>query len=136
MLLVGDSAAFEARGAFTGWVEANGGSATIRAWGACSPAFGEHSWADWVTPFFDSLEEACRTRITDNTDLVVVMDHGAAFIDHRLIETGEWHDITDDVLGPVMRFAYDSMVAEAGEVGALVLILTPPVPIKTELLLC
>ncbi len=134
VLLVGDSAAFEARGAFTGWVEANGGSATIRAWGACSPAFGEHSWADWVTPFFDSLEEACRTRITDNTDLVVVMDHGAAFIDHRLIETGEWHDITDDVLGPVMRFAYDSMVAEAGEVGALVLILTPPVPIKTELL--
>lgn len=134
VLLVGDSAAFEARGAFTGWVEANGGSATIRAWGACSPAFGPHSWADWVTPFFDSLEEACRTRITDNIDLVVVMDHGAAFIDHRLIETGEWHDITDDVLGPVMRFAYDSMVAEAAEVDAVVVILTPPVPIKTELL--
>lgn len=134
VLLVGDSAAFEARGAFTGWVEAHGGSATIRAWGACSPAFGHHSWADWVTPFFDALEEPCRTQITDNIDLVVVMDHGAAFIDHRSIETGEWHDITDEVLGPVMRFAYDSMVAEAAEVGALVVILTPPTPIKTELL--
>lgn len=134
VLLVGDSAAFEARGAFTGWVEAHGGSATIRAWGACSPAFGHHSWADWVTPFFDALEEPCRTQITDNIDLVVVMDHGAAFIDHRSIETGEWHDITDEVLGPVMRFAYDSMVAEAADVGALVLILSPPTPIKTELL--
>jgi len=134
VLLVGDSAAFEARAAFTGWVEAHGGSATIRAWGACSPAFGHHSWADWVTPFFDALEEPCRTRITDNIDLVVVMDHGAAFIDHRSIETGEWHDITDDVLGPVMRFAYESMVSDAADVGALVVILTPPTPIKTELL--
>ncbi len=134
VLLVGDSAAFEARGAFTGWVEAHGGSVTIRAWGACSPAFGHHSWTDWVTPFFDALEEPCRTRITDNIDLVVVIDHGAAFIDHRSIETGEWHDITDDVLGPVMWLAYESMVAEAANVGALVVILTPPTPIKTELL--
>ena len=135
VLLVGDSAAFEARSAFTGWVEANGGSATVRAWGACSPAFGPHSWADWGTPFFDSLEEACRPRITSEFDLVVVMDHGAAFIDHRNVQTGGWHNITDDVLGPVMRSAYESMVAEAAEVGALVLILAPPVPLDTDLLL-
>lgn len=134
VLLVGDSAAFEARGAFTGWIEANGGLATVRAWGACSPAFGPHSWADWGTALFDSLDAECRPPITDDIDLVVVMDHGAAFIDHRLIETGEWHDITDDVLGPVMRFAYGSMVREAAEVDAQVLILAPPVPLDPEVL--
>ena len=134
VLLVGDSAAFEARAAFTGWVEANGGSATVRAWGACSPAFGPQSWADWRTSFFDSLDEECRPPITDDIDLVVVMDHGAAFIDHQLIETGEWHDITDDVLGPVIREAYEAMAIEARDAGAQILILTAPTPIKTELL--
>ncbi|MGA0238468.1 MAG: acyltransferase family protein [Acidimicrobiales bacterium] len=135
VLLVGDSAAFYGRGAFTGWVEANGGLVTIRASGACSPAFGPDSWADWGTAFFDSLDGPCRPRITDDLDLVVVMDHGAAFIDHRRIATGEWHNITDDVLGPVMRSAYESMVEEAAEAGAIVLILTPPPPVKVELLL-
>lgn len=134
VLLVGDSAAFEARAAFTGWVEANGGSATVRAWGACSPAFGPQSWADWRTSFFDSLTEACRPAITDDVDLVVVMDHGAAFIDHQLIETGAWHDITDEVLGAVIRDAYETMVADARDAGAQILILTAPIPIRTELL--
>ena len=134
VLLVGDSAAFEARGAFTGWVDANGGLAKVAAWAVCSPVFGPHSWADWGTPFFESLEGECRPSISGDIDLVVVMDHGAAFIDHLLIRTGEWHDISDGVLGPVMRFAYDSMVQEAAKANAQVLILAPPVPLDPELL--
>ncbi len=132
IVLIGDSTAFAAIGAFEGWVRANGGTAIPRAWAVCSPVFFAEEYANWETAF-GGLSGPCRPEVSLSTDLVVVMDHGAVFIDHISVLDDEWYDVSDAILAAVVRRSYAQLIEQTAEADAQVLILTAPVPLLPEL---
>ncbi|MEO0492750.1 MAG: acyltransferase family protein [Actinomycetota bacterium] len=133
VMLVGDSTAYNLRDAVAGWVEARGGTAVSRSFPLCSPVFDEAQYRDWATGF-GTMDEPCRPRVDDGTDLVLVVDHGLPFAEHEHVPTGDVFDITDGRLHDAIRQSYETMIAQADAVGARLLIVTPPRPLFPELL--
>jgi len=133
VMLIGDSTAFNLRHAIAGWVEANGGMFVSKAFPTCSPVFDADQYLNWVNAF-GSPEGPCRPEVGEGADLVLVVDHGTALMDHQYASTGVTYDITDAPLKDAVRRSYESTISHAARVGAQVLFVTPPRPLLREII--
>ncbi len=133
VMLMGDSTGYVLRHAVEGWVEARGGTALLQAGPLCSPVFDAAQFEDWATGF-GRRDRACRPSVEAGTDLVLVIDHGLPLAEHVHLPSDTTVDITDPLLHDALRRSYESTLAQAEAVGAVVVLVSPPTPLFPELL--
>jgi len=127
VLVLGDSTANAIEPAVTGWVNVIGGTSLDAGKSGCSPMFAEGSNTRWYTNLVAN-PTACRERVTEDVDVVLIFDHGVPLFDHFDRDADGWTDLTQPSFITEMRTEYERVVADAIAADADVVFTTPPVP--------
>lgn len=127
VLILGDSTAAALAPAVSAWVTVIGGLSIDAGSDGCSPMFTEGHNTRWYTKLIGD-PTACRSPVGIGTDLVLVIDHGVPLFDHFDRDEDAWTDLTDPAFVAEMTARYEDLIAEAAQVDATVVFVTPPVP--------